>query len=317
MGSTSLILRIAIIAIALLLQPCSVLAKAPRVLVSIKPVHSLVAGVMEGVDTPELLISGGESPHAFSLRPSDARKINQAKLIFWIGEELETPLEHILENQKSDSRIIELIATEGVNLIPMREGGVWESHLHHDEHEKEEHHHNANPHIWLSPKNAALIVRIAQQELGRLDPGNKAIYLQNAGAIQARLKVLDSEIREKTLAIRSTPFIVFHDAYPYYEQQYGLNAVGSVTVSPEHMPGAKRVHKLRAKIKSLGASCVFSEPQFQPKLAHTITRGTGTENGILDPLGAELPADTDTYFRLMRNLTDALVDCLRQNQVEQ
>ncbi|MES9957745.1 MAG: zinc ABC transporter substrate-binding protein [Sedimenticola sp.] len=304
------------------------LADTPRVLVSIKPIHSLVAGVMGGVAEPELLISGGESPHDFTLRPSDARKLNRADLVIWVGEELEAPLEHILENLAGKDRVFGLLEAPGIEQLPTREGGVWEGHAHaEDDHHHEaehDHHHEAgdeehreiNPHIWLSPSNAARIVNLAVQELSRIDAANASQYRANADAVLNRLGRLDSELEKRVTPVLQTPYIVFHDAYPYFENHYGLNSVGSVTLSPERIPGARRVHELRVKVRTLGARCVFSEPQFEPKLVRTITEGTDAGIGVLDPLGANLKAGEDAYFKLMHNLAHALVDCLGNSSQE-
>ncbi|MES9963332.1 MAG: zinc ABC transporter substrate-binding protein [Candidatus Sedimenticola sp. 20ELBAFRAG] len=317
MRAASRIRKFLLISILSLAPVAASLADKPRVIASIKPIHSLVAGVMQGIGSPELLISGGQSPHAFTLRPSDARKLNRAKLLFWVGEELEAPLERIIETLGDDIQAIALTGAEGMELLPIREGGVWEEHQHDDEHEHEEHahadkehHQGTNPHIWLSPENAAQIVRLAQQELSSIDPDNTARYQANATTMLRRISQLDMAIKEKIEAVSGAKYIVFHDAYPYFEHHYKLTPVGSVTLSPERIPGARRIKELRNKVRSLGASCVFSEPQFEPKLVQTITEGTEAATGILDPLGAELPPGTEAYFNLMHNLANALVDCL-------
>ena len=290
---------------------------APEVVVSLKPIHSLVAGVMAGVGEPQLLMTGGQSPHAFSLRPSDARRLNRADLIVWIGEALESPLARPLAALPTRVRVVTLMERPELEKAAVREGGAWEAHEHgehHDEHghhEKEhERHEEADPHLWLSPENAEAIAAIARDTLSELDPTNAERYRANAEALVERLHALDRAIRTRTESIRERPYLVFHDAYQLFERHYRLNAVGAVTVSPERMPGARRVRELRERIVELGARCVFSEPQFQPKLVHTLTEGTPARGGVLDPLGAEIPADPDAYFTLMNRLADSLVDCL-------
>ncbi|GAB6042306.1 zinc ABC transporter substrate-binding protein [Endothiovibrio diazotrophicus] len=293
---------------------------APGVVATIQPIHSLVAGVMEGIGEPSLLIHGNESPHTFSLRPSDARQLHAAKLVVWVDEGLETPLAHTLESLDDGVRVLTLSAVEGMELLPVREGGAWEAHDHGDgEHQAEEHavgdeeaehHHHRDLHLWLSPRNAGRVVRATLEALSDLDPANAERYRANAQRQLQRLRDLDRRLAERTAPVRERPYIVFHDAYQLFEKRYHLNAVGSVTLSPERAPGARRVHQLRGKIRDLGVRCVFAEPQFEPKLVRTLIEGSGARAGVLDPLGATLPAGPDAYFRLMNALADSLVGCL-------
>lgn len=289
-------------------------AATPSVVASIKPIHSLVAGVMAGVAEPELLIGGGDSPHNFSLRPSDARKLNRAALIFWVGESLETPLTSLLTTV--NGRVVELIAHPGIKRPPPRRAGLWEQPLADKDHQEEQAgdhgHADGNPHIWLSPANASLIVGRIEAELSALDPDNSGRYHANAVALQQQIKTLDTQIAARIADIRQHPYIVFHDAYQAFELHYGLNAIGSVTLHPERQPGARRIHQLRTKIRQLGARCIFSEPQFEPRLLRTLTAGTSIRGGLLDPLGAALKPGPEAYFELMSNLTAALVECLDQ-----
>ena len=286
-------------------------ADAPQVVVSIKPIHSLVAGVMLGLGKPELLIPATQSPHSFSLRPSDVRKLRSAKLIVWVGEDFETPLTHILESVSDRTRIIELMVQPDIHHLPTRKGGVWEKKRHHaGKIEQTGQHHHSDPHIWLSIKNAGEIVRITRDALTEIDPENKARYQINAEQMFVRLDELDRELRNDLSTVREIPFIVFHDAYRFFQQHYELNAVGSITLSPERQPGAKRIHEVHTKLQRLGVRCIFSEPQFEPKLLKTIVEDTQVKTGILDPIGTDLPAGPGAYFLLLRNLADNLVECL-------
>ncbi len=291
-------------------------ASAPRVVVSIGPIHSLVAAVMEGIAVPELLVSGGQSPHAFSLRPSDMRKLNKATLVFWVGRDLERPLEKVLASRTGSSRAIAFTESPGMELLPIREGGAW---AHHDGEREEDDagpdaghsHPSYDPHIWLSPTNAARIVALVTEELVRIDPGNEKAYRQNAHHTLERLERMDREIDARLAGVRDRPYIVFHDAYQLFEHHYRLTAVGAVTVSPEGMPGARRIRELRDQIQRSGAVCVFSEPQFNPRLTHMLIEGTSASAGVLDPLGVQqLGHGANGYFLLMNALADALVDCL-------
>ncbi len=332
-------------------------AEAPRVVVSIAPIHSLVAGVMEGVGTPTLLIQGAGSPHSYTLRPSEAQALQQADVVFWVGEELETFLVRPLAALPGGAHAVALIDAPGMRLLPVREGGAWESHAHgaesdadhdhadhhhgdahdhghdhahdhagtaeahdHDHghaaaaaegHGAEDHDHGAHDaHLWLDPENAGAIVRAAAASLSARDPANAGAYAANATQIEARLDGLEAELTAALAPVRTVPYVVFHDAYQYFEDRFGLNAVGTITVSPERAPGAQRLQEIRQKIRELGARCVFSEPQFEPRLVETVTEGLAVRRGVLDPLGADLPNGPDHYFALLSGLANSLGECL-------
>ncbi|NYZ13012.1 zinc ABC transporter substrate-binding protein ZnuA [Azospirillum sp. RWY-5-1] len=310
--------RIFVSAALLLATALPAAAEAPKVVASIKPVHSIVAAVMQGVGEPQLVVKGAASPHTYALKPSDARALQDARLVFWVGPELEGFLAKPLKVNATKARAVSLMGIPGLPLLETREGGAWEeddhghshghSHAHehgHDDHEE----HNA--HIWLDPRNVRLMVGAVAETLAKADPANAAAYSANATAYAARIDALDAEL-ERTLApLRDRPFVVFHDAYPYLENRYDLNAVGAITVNPERRPSAKRLKEIRAKIAGLDAACVFAEPQFEPALVNTIIEGTGARKGVLDPEGADIPDGPDLYPTLMRRNAAALVDCLK------
>jgi len=293
----------------LLLLVSGVVTAAPRVVVSLVPLHSLIAGIMEGVGKPELLIHGGESPHSFTLRPSQARALEEAELVVWVGPGLELPLEKIITALAVETRVITLETESRVELLSLREGGSWDSHQHSA---GEGHTHSADHHFWLSPRNGGRIIRIFMDELSRLDPANQATYRKNAQALLEKLAHQDKELKSELAGVKGIPYMVFHDAYQYFETHYGLNAIGSIAVSPEKTPGAKRLSELRTKIRDSKVRCIFSEPQFQSKLADTLIEGSSAKSGVLDPLGIELPLGPDAYFALLRNLSTSLTQCLSQ-----
>jgi zinc transport system substrate-binding protein len=291
-------------------------AEAPRVVVSIPALHSLVAGVMAGVGAPDLLIDGASSPHAYSLRPAAARALAAADAIFWIGPDLETFLPKPIATLAGRARVVTVMEDPEIKLFPVREGGVWE-----DEHENAdepavaaEHdthaHGQSDPHVWLDPRNAQRIVAQAAVILGEIDPGNVATYQANAQRLTADLATLEQVVAAKLAPVRSVPFIVFHDAYHYFEARFGLNAVGAFALSPGTAPGARRVAELHARIGEAGAVCVFVEPQFEPAVVEAAVAGTGARVAVLDPLGAGLPPGANLFAQLLRALADNLATCL-------
>ena len=293
-----------------------------KVVTSIKPVHSLVSGVMAGVGVPSLIIDGSGSPHTYSLKPSQAQQLQDAKLLFWMGDKLETFLEGPIENIAQNATAIKLMDAHGLKKIKFREGGMFDDHGHddHEKHAKKEHddhgdhddhgHGEFDPHVWLDPVNTKIIVHKIEEVLVKADPKHASAYEANAHEMMEKLDTLTAELREELKPVHEKGFIVFHDAYQYFEQRFDVAAIGSITVSPEVMPGAERVSELREKILQLNATCVFSEPQFEPKLVEILVEGTGARTGVLDPLGATLAKGPDLYFQLIRNMASSLKKCL-------
>ena len=440
-----------------------------NVVASIKPVHSLVASVMQGVSEPSLLVKGAGSPHTYSLKPSQAKELQAADIVFWMSHDLEAFLENSIESIAKNAKAVSLMDSHGLIKLNFREGGAFDAHDHghddhgddkHDDHghdkhaehgdhafewagvfdlsagtyewsfakvggeyadpamkmvilqagdieeseelaenlldaknleakenndslvakekayslnldetrevtkfavkiskdgkyafftehmpfefEADEHffkdsegknvepiaqipdvghhdehahhdehgHDEVDPHVWLDPQNAKSLVHEIEEHLAKIDPSNAAKYEANAKAVMKKLDALTKEIEADLKPIRDRGYVVFHDAYQYFEKRFGVSAVGSITVSPEVLPGAERVAELRDKVKSLNASCVFSEPQFEPKLVKTITENTAAGTGVLDPLGANVKDGPELYFTLIRNMAKSLKDCL-------
>ena len=316
----------ALIATTILSASLSMAQADLKVVASIKPIHSLVAGVMEGTGTPTLIVEGAGSPHTYALKPSQARRLQEADLVFWVGNTLEPFLQKPLESIASKATTVTLMDADGLNQITFREGGAFDAHGHddhkghddHDDHDDhkghddhDDHAHGAyDPHIWLDPINAKVLVHDIEEALVASDPANAAIYKANADRIMANLDALVAEIDATLDPVKSQGFIVFHDAYQHFEQRFGMSAVGSITVSPEVLPGAERVRELQEKVRGSNASCVFSEPQFEPKLVATITENTDAGTGVLDPLGASLKNGPDLYFNLIRGMAASLKGCL-------
>ncbi len=294
----------------LLLATLPVRADGPVVVASIAPLHSLLSGVMAGVSEPHLLVRGGASPHTYTLRPSDMRALENATAVFWIGEGLETFLVRPLGARQAQGEVVEVMAIPEMVLRPAREGGVWEKG---DEHGHDHHGHGGHeidPHLWLDPRNAARIVNTMADTLSEADPVNAARYRANAGELTERLAALESELHGKLAPVRELPYLVFHDAYHYFEARFGLSPAGAVTVGPEVRPGAARLTDIRERLRRTEARCVFAEPQFRSSVVQVVVEGSGARIGVLDPVGADLTPGEDLYFELLRGLADSLVDCL-------
>lgn len=287
------------------------------VVVTTKPLHALVAQVMNGVGVPQLLVTGAASPHAFALSPSGARALQSARILFRISAAIEPFTRRLVETLPASVRVVTLSEAEGVTLLDQRTNGAFESHDHVDEAERGEPHAQAGTrsvlkdgHIWLDPENAKAMVTAIAGTLSAAAPAHAGTFRENAAAARARLDALRQEIGEALAPVREKPFIVFHDAYQYFEHRFALNAVGAITVSPEVQPSARRLSEIRARLSQTGAECVFAEPNFSPRLVAAVIEGTRARSGILDPEGARLEPGPDAYDTLLRNLAAGLKACL-------
>lgn len=295
--------RTALLALLLIVAMAGAASAAPRVVASILPLHSLVAGVMQGVGQAELLLDRQQTPHSFSLRPSDARRLHEADILFWIGPALERPLQRLLQGTVGVQSTA-MVDAPGVQLLAMRSA----------DHDGHDHGHSgsdhSDPHIWLSPVNAGAMVTHIATVLVELDPGNAMRYRSNATRMQQQLTALDSELRAMLGGLQQR-FAVFHDAYGYLEQLYGLHSTGSVTTHPERRPGAAHLRALRGRLVSDKVSCLFSEPQFDPRMVDRLSDGLNIRHAVLDPLGSRLDPGPQAYFELMRQIATTLHNCLQ------
>ena len=300
------------------------LAAKTSVVVTIKPLHSLVAGVMSGVGEPVLLISGAASPHGYTLRPSDIAMLGEADVLVWVGASLETGLRQTFGDQAERIPTVAALDVAGMILRPDRRGTHWQSH----EHDGDEHHEDetvepekavqpvsdewsdTDPHLWLNPVNARTFVSAMVAALSQADPENARTFARNGRKLHARLGSLDREIDTQVKPILGQSYLVFHDAYQYFEHRYQLSPAGSVTLHPEDPPTARRIVEIQRLVRGSEAKCIFSEPQFRSKMVQTLVQDTGAEHGTLDPIGLDLSPGPELYFSLLRNLASSIVDCL-------
>ena len=292
------------------------------VVTSIKPLHSLTSYIMEGVGEPELIIDGVASPHNFQIKPSHAKMLQNADLVIWIGEDLESFLPTALKSIPKDAVVFELLDQSGLKKLKFREKNIFEGHDDHghDEHAKKEDDHDDHghddhghghgsfdPHIWLDPANAKVIVKKITNQLSKIDKDNASTYKANSKKV---IKDLDGLIKEvKNEINKDASFVVFHDAYQYFEKRFGLSVIGALTVNPDVMPGAEQLSEIREVIEHEKAKCIFSEPQFNPNIINSIASDTGVKTGVLDPLGANINKGKGMYFQLIKDMSSSLKDC--------
>lgn len=321
---------------------------APRVATDIAPVHSLAAQVMAGVGEPDLLIRIGASPHGYSLRPSEAQALQDAEIVFWIGESLTPQLEGSIENLAADADVVELLGAGGSEVLPSRDTALFERHGddHHDDHEehadhkddhadhKDEHaedkhddhadhaehkdddhdahdHGDTDPHAWLDPANAKAWLNVIAAKLSEADPANAATYATNAAAAKTRLTAVEAAVNANLAAVRGAKYIVFHDAYQYFEHHFDIPSAGAISIGDARKPSPARIAEIQTYSQENKISCVFAEPQFDPGIVEAIFGDTGVGTGVMDPLGSDLSPGEAFYGELITNLGDAVANCLK------
>jgi zinc transport system substrate-binding protein len=309
-----------------------------KVVTSIKPIHSLASYLMDGIGKPDLIVDGYASPHGFSMKPSHAKMLQNADLIFWVGEDLESFLEKPLSSIAKKAEKIELIEIKGLNVLKFRERNIFDKHDHddhddhgkkeddHDDHEhddhgkKEEHddhddhddheghaHGEYDPHIWLDTMNAKAMLNEMAEHLIENDPKNEAKYKSNLDKAFKEIDKLNNDVNAELS--KSTASIVFHDAYQYFEERYDVKILGAFTVNTDVMPGAEQLAEIREIIEHDKITCVFSEPQFNPDIIKAVAKDMNIKTGVVDPLGATLDPGKDLYFKLIRNMSASFKGC--------
>ena len=307
------LLRFALISLILgVLFTKVAIADIPKVVVDIAPTYSLVAQVMKGIGQPNLLVKLGASPHEHAMRPSDAKSLESANLIFWVSRYLTPWLDNVMPALVKNAEVVELLKTKNTTVLPYRKGATFD--LQSFEHGNDEGHENHNhegidPHGWLSPKNSIGWLYIIAEKLSDIDPNNAESYLENADRGRIKIEKAISETEVLLKQFRDTRFVVFHDAYQYFEDYFKVLATGAVSMSDASAPGPARISEIRKTIDELNVTCVFSEPQFNPALLDSAIGGTNAKAAIIDPLGSQLLLDADFYPKLLKTIGESIASC--------
>ena len=297
-----------------------------KVVTTIKPLHSLISSVMEGVGEPSLIIEGTSNPHTFVFKPSHAQMLEEADIVFWIGEDLEAFMEKPLDSLAGNATKISFMELSSIEKLKFREENIFDDHDdhghddhghddhdgHEDEHEGHDdhdgHHHGEfDAHIWLDPSNAIEMVLEISHELSEIDPDNAAKYEQNANKAIASLNNLINEINSSIP--KDASYVVFHDAYQYFENRFGISSAGALTLNPDVLPGAKQIDAIQDLIQDENIKCIFSEPQYNPKIIETLAADMKISTGIMDPLGAFIDQGPEMYQKLILDIANSLKDC--------
>ena len=311
----------------------SLSAKADiKVVTTIKPLHSLISKVMDGVGEPSLIIEGTNNPHTFVFKPSHAQMLEEADIVFWVGEDLEAFLEKPLNSLAKNATKVSFMELTSIEKLKFREENIFDDHdghedKHeghddhddhdghkdddhddHEDHEGHEHLHGEfDAHIWLDPANAKAMVLEVSHELSELDPDNKNQYEKNAAKV---INSLDDLINEVDSSIsKDVSYVVFHDAYQYFENRFGVSSAGALTLNPDVLPGAKQIVDIQDIIQDKKIKCIFSEPQYNPKIIETLANDMNISTGVIDPLGAYLEKGSEMYNELILNIANSLKKC--------
>ena len=294
-----------------------------KVVTSIKPIHSITSYIMDGVGSPDLLVDGYNSPHNFQLKPSHAKMLQNADLVIFVGEGIEEFLEKPLESIAKDAKKFALLEQSGFKKLKFREKNIFEEHDDHDDHDKkakkkddhDDHGHDDqghghgeyDPHIWLDPINAKAMIKKITKLLSKMDKENSSTYKSNS---KKAIKEIDMMVKEiKSEMNKDLKFVVFHDAYQYFENRFDISVLGALTVNTDVLPGAEQLSEIREVIEHENVNCIFSEPQFNPDIINAIAMDTNVKTGVLDPLGATLEPGKDLYFDLIRNISKSFKGC--------
>jgi zinc transport system substrate-binding protein len=278
-----------------------------KVLTSIKPLQLIAAAVQDGVAIPEVLLPPGASPHNYALRPSDVRKVQSVDLLYWIGPDMEGFLPRVL-----NGRTLPNVAVQDLPGMKLRHFAE-DNHSHAEEADEHDHDHrpgSLDAHLWLSPVNARVIATKMAADLSAADPANAARYQSNLKAFDERLDALDARLKKRLAEVQGKPYFVFHEAFDYFEDAYGLKHVGVFSVAAEVQPGAQHVAAMRARLQEVGKTCVFSEPPLRPRLAETLVAGLPVKLAELDALGGYTPATAQGYEQVLEKLGNDLAGCL-------
>ncbi len=302
--------------LAMSFGPAVVAETALRVAATVAPVHSLVAMVTDGIVEPALIVRPGASPHGYALKPSEARALDDADVVFWVGEGLEPWMAKAVTSLAGDAVVIELGDIDGILRLDMRESSAWAEEAHGEAEEEGDHNHDhdhaggVDPHLWLDPENALIWLSSITETLMDADPANADAYGANAEAAALEIEAMAAEIEDLLQPIRNKPYAVFHDAYQYFEHRFGVQPIGAISLGDADRPGPAGLMVIREAIVKTGAVCIFAEPQFEPKLIETVIEGSEVKIGTLDPIGAGLQPGAELYPELLRGLAVGLADCL-------
>ena len=275
---------------------------ALNVVVTIKPLHSLVQSILGDSNNAKLLLDSSASPHDVQLKPSDIRELNKADVVILVDQSFEGFMQRIIQSAPNERMIIELSQDEAIMRLNARD------HLH--ETHTDTDHSSFDPHLWLNPQNAKLIIRNITRHLIELDEVNTDLYRKNLDKTLTKLDQLDNDLKTRLNGFEKLAYITQHDAYQYFENRYKLNFIKAISLDSSIPPSVKLALNIQNDINTHNVRCIFREPQFSERLVNTLAESANIKTAELDPIGINLTPGPDLYFDLMTNLADNFAKCL-------
>lgn len=310
-----LIKRIIVLSlVALSFSASAALSKEPKVVTSIKPIHSLASRIMGDKGELEVLVSGGLTPHIFRMKPSDFKKVVEADVLFYISPKFETFLQSASIVERSSLNAMAFAEQEGMKLYPYRDSKVWYTEEEEHAHEINDRHHDHDHgdmdlHIWLDPSNARRMVDIIKDTLSEIDPANSFHYGRNAQLLKKELYEQEELIRELLRPLRDSAMIVYHDAFQYYERAYALSSMGAVQLRDDEPPSVKHLAALKRIAEEKNVACVLAIPGTHPRIAMAVMGELDIGYSVVDHLGEYLEEGPESYQQLVFAITQSILDC--------
>ncbi|BFU60061.1 MULTISPECIES: zinc ABC transporter substrate-binding protein ZnuA [Rodentibacter] len=316
-------LKISAISTALLAFP--MFANAD-VLASVKPLGFIASSIANGVTDTQVLVPPGASPHDYSLKLSDIQKVKSADLVLWIGEDVDSFLDKPI-NQIDRKKVITIADLEGIEPLlgkahhehSHEEGEHNHKHSHKDEnkgehdHDHDHDHHEGlttNWHVWYSPAISRIVAQKVADKLTTQFPDKKELIAKNLDNFNRTLEIQSDKIKAQLAPFADKGFFVFHDAYGYFNDAYGLKQTGYFTINPLVAPGAKTIAHIKEEIEEHRVNCLFAEPQFTPKVIESLAQSTKVNVGRLDPIGDSVTLGENAYVNFLQATADSYAQCL-------
>ncbi len=303
------IVRLILLVAVLVAVPASAGAS---VLVTIKPVHSIVASVTKGVSEPALLLDGTVSPHLDRIKPSTLRALRKADLVVWVGEGVETFLSSAIAQLPESIAVITLSESELPLQLPLRDSHAKHGHIdHHNDSENQ-----LDAHLWFDPYNAAAIADLVASKLTEIDPAHARQYAANSQRFKDTLTTAVDELQAQLSDVTTVPFLVFHDALQYLEHRFSLSNAGVVTYQPQVAASAGRLKDLQQLIETQSIRCILTEPQLESRTVRSVVNNTDIRYAVVDPLASQMDSGPGLYLAWLTATLNTIHDCLLYNPVQ-
>lgn len=295
--------RLLILLPLIILIPIKTFANNQEIVVTIKPIYSLLIGVSGARSKVGLLLKDNSSPHDYNLKPSQIKMLQDAKIIFYVDDNYETFLQKPLSELPSSIKKVNIIKDAKINTIPLKSVEIVKN-------DEKTSTLDYDVHFWLDPKNAIKIVKFFAKKLAEINPELREVYEKNAENMAGNLQQLDDELRSLFADVQQQPFLTYHDGYRYLSKAYNLKNLGSITQNHDGQLTPSEIANAKETIKKNKVKCLFDETQFNNKIVKQIVDETDIDSEELDPIAANLQNNHNQYFKMIRLLAYKMKNCL-------